>query len=553
MRNRDIRQLQQIMLMRRLAAYLLVLKYIQLFSRQNNLSYDGNGRLITSTDSGGLTVRYEYDAVGNRTKMTMPDGKVILYKYDSNNRLIQLISDAGTFNFTYDSLGRRTKLTMPNGTYTTYSYDSNSRLTNLTHKTLTGAVINSFTYTHDKVGNRLTKTTSEKTISYQYDSIYRLIEALSSAPGYSTNTSGKGKGIQTAIQQQKEFYVYDAVGNRLTSDHNRTYTYNAGNQLVTENGITYSYDKSGNLISKTDSTGTTLYSYDYENRLTKVIKTENGVTTIAEFKYDPFGRRIEKKVSGNDGTKTYNYIYDNEDILFEYDANGYIGNRYIHGLGIDEPLAVEQKGNVYYYHADGLGSIVALTDSRGKVVQSYTYDSFGGMKQSGDKVKQPYTFTAREWDKETGLYYYRARYYDATIGRFTSFDPLLHLISRSKQSGVCGKNSNSSIPRTFSLLMENPKFLNPQVYVANDPVNSVDPSGLLPQTPGEWLNLINNMKKIGKLCYECNEIEKHMLKGGAQGIDNECLNCCDALSKIYGGVLKHTVRDTCVSTLCMKK
>ena len=97
--------------------------------------------------------------------------------------------------------------------------------------------------------------------------------------------------------------------------------------------------------------------------------------------------------------------------------------KYIHGLGIDEPLAVEQKGDIYYYHADGLGSIIALTDKRQKIVQSYTYDSFGNLKHHGHKVKQPYTYTAREWDKEIGLYFYRERYYDAMLGIFTTKDP----------------------------------------------------------------------------------------------------------------------------------
>ncbi|MFA4829679.1 MAG: MopE-related protein [Thermodesulfovibrionales bacterium] len=438
-----------------------------------NLSYDSNGRLITSTDSGGLTVKYEYDAVGNRVKMIMPDGKIITYKYDSNNRLIQLISDAGTFVFAYDSLGRRIKLLMPNGTYVTYSYDASSRLTNLTHKTSNGSVIASFAYTHDKVGNRLSKTTPDKAIFYQYDALYRLTEALSSTPGYSSNTSGKGKGITTATQQQKEFYSYDAVGNRLISDHNRTYFYNSGNQLISENGVSYAYDKNGNLISKTSSEGITTYAYDYENRLTKVT-TPNG--TIAEFKYDPFGRRIEKKITENGITTTKRYFYDNEDILFEYDENGSIGNRYIHGHGIDEPLAMINNKGTFYYHADGLGSIVALTDKGGSTVQTYEYDSFGNLKDQKERIKQPYTYTAREWDKEIGLYFYRARYYDSKAGRFTSFDPILHSANGPPSSKTCSKVT--SYPPIESLKL-NPQKLNPYVYV-NNPINKIDPSGLLP-------------------------------------------------------------------------
>ena len=123
----------------------------------------------------------------------------------------------------------------------------------------------------------------------------------------------------------------------------------------------------------------------------------------------------------------------------------------MHGPGIDEPLAVEQKGKVYYYHADGLGSIVSLTDSKGRVVESFDYSAFGFMQRQGGEVKQPYAYTGREWDKELGLYYYRARYYDPVIGRFISKDPI----------GFAGGDENL------------------YRYVANGPVNWMDPWGLL--------------------------------------------------------------------------
>lgn len=122
----------------------------------------------------------------------------------------------------------------------------------------------------------------------------------------------------------------------------------------------------------------------------------------------------------------------------------------MYGPGIDEPLAIEQKGKVYFYHADGLGSIVSLTDHKAKVVQSYDYTAFGEMRHHGGKVKQPYTYTGREWDKETGLYFYRARYYDPYAGRFISKDPI----------GFAGGD------------------VNVYGYVWNNPLNWVDPLGL---------------------------------------------------------------------------
>ncbi|MBI4379506.1 MAG: peptidoglycan DD-metalloendopeptidase family protein [Nitrospinae bacterium] len=134
----------------------------------------------------------------------------------------------------------------------------------------------------------------------------------------------------------------------------------------------------------------------------------------------------------------------------------------MNGGGIDESLAIERlapehfnqgKGKVYYYHADGLGSVTALTDSKGKVVQRYDYDSFGNLKHRGHKVKQPYTYTGREWDRETGLYYYRMRYYDPEIGRFLQIDP-------------------------FPGFIELPQTLNHYSYVGDNPMNWVDPLGL---------------------------------------------------------------------------
>lgn len=148
--------------------------------------------------------------------------------------------------------------------------------------------------------------------------------------------------------------------------------------------------------------------------------------------------------------------------------------RYLHGPGIDEPLAVEQKGRVYYYLADGLGSITALTDHRGRVIQEYGYDSFGNMKKRGNKVKQPYTFTGREWDKEIGLYY-RARYYDPEVGRFISFDPILHPMKGQEKSKLCSQNISYPVFESFK---QKPQKFTPYVYAEGNPINLIDPMGL---------------------------------------------------------------------------
>ena len=329
--------------------------------------------------------------------------------------------------------------------------------------------------------------------TYSYDAIYRLTQSMPAKI--------KHNGKEDELENKAEIFAYDAVGNRLTGPKEKlSYSYNAGNQLTEllkkdssplrgkdegegdKKKTQYIYDKNGNLTKKIELDDEenikkiTLYTYDYENRLTKVEIQKKDKVKIVTFTYDPFGRRLSKSVShlslrgeaeaisneddDNDGDdedkehpRTTYYVYDNEDIIMEYNHKGKVTARYVHGLGIDEPLAIEQKDKMYYYHADGLGSITTLTDVKGKVVQRYEYDSFGNLKHHGHKVKQPYTYTAREYDRETGLYYYRARYYDAKVGRFTQKDPFPGLIN---------------LPQTLNLY----------AYVGNNPVKYIDPFGL---------------------------------------------------------------------------
>jgi RHS repeat-associated protein len=519
------------------------------YDEKGNIIYAGNqyityeftrdtkGRVLRVTDSRGLTIQYEYDLVGNRVKMVTPEGEAITYTYDSNNKITGIDSWAGSFNFSYDSTGRRTTLSYPNGVTTTYEYDRAGRLVKLLMQNSRYRTVNSYTYTLDNVGNRLTKTEIDRKYTYTYDAIYRLLEAIPEKLKHRHRGMGKGHDHGN----KPEHYTYDPVGNRLTGPSSKDYYfYNQGNQLTEYRKYLYEYDRNGNLIKKTaiDDNGEEkiwTYSYDYENRLIKVVKKEEDEIKIVTFKYDPFGRRIEKKVEEiEDGeikeVKTYTYVYDNEDIILEYvsisgheedghhdsddrEDHPHYGRRhhkyyekkdsqyvikYIHGPGIDEPLAIEQKGKVYYYHADGLGSITALTNQRGWVVQRYEYDSFGNMKHHGKKVKQPYTFTGREWDKEIGLYYYRARYYDPKVGRFISFDPILRKMGRLIQRHSCGRSFGIA---SFEALIRKPQSLNPFVYVKNNPVNYGDPKGLYcMDTVTEYHKKCNRLITVEQKC-----------------------------------------------------
>jgi len=296
-------------------------------------------------------------------------------------------------------------MTHGNKVVTTYTYDSASQLLSLVHQ-LGAATVNSFSYNYDKVGNRTAKTDRNGMANYTYDTLNRLVQATNPLP---TNPL--------------ESFTYDEVGNRVNSNQNGASLFNQANQLLEDANFTYQYDANGNLTRKTARVGgpLTSYEYDAENKLARVVS--NG--TVADYRYDGLGRRVEKQVTQGPTTSVTRFIYDNEDILLELDGSNNITARYTHGPGIDEPLIVEKGGASFFYHADGLGSVTEITDAAGIAKQRYTYSSFGRIESQLDSsFVQPYTFTAREFDPETDLYHYRARQYDWKTGRFTTEDPI---------------------------------------------------------------------------------------------------------------------------------
>ena len=255
--------------------------------------------------------------------------------------------------------------------------------------------------------------------------------------------------------QSTEMFSYDLAGNRKNDSKASDYLYNSINQLMSGNGVTYTYDENGNRTTKTDPTGITTYTWDGENRL---IKIEFPDSSLILYAYDPMGRRIQKQHIDQTGAiTTRRYIYDNEDILYILDGQNNILTEFSHGTEIDEPISLRRDGTTYNYHADLLGSIVAISDDQGILIQRYSYNAFGEIISVQDPgFIQPYGFTGREFDQESGLYYYRERYYDPVIGKFISKDPI----------GLEGGD------------------LNFYTYVWNDPVNWIDPYGEAGHTRG---------------------------------------------------------------------
>jgi len=142
------------------------------------------------------------------------------------------------------------------------------------------------------------------------------------------------------------------------------------------------------------------------------------------YTYDPSGRRIAKAY---DGVTVVKYLYDGDHCIAEYDGEDQLLRKYIYGPGVDQPVCmidVNDSNAVYYYHYDGLGSVVALSDAAGDTVQLYEYSVYGQVAASDPNHPNPFLFTGRRFDTDTGLYYYRARYYNPYIGRFLQTDPI---------------------------------------------------------------------------------------------------------------------------------
>jgi len=292
---------------------------------------------------------------------------------------------------------------------------------------LPGSTIDGASYILDSAGNRTAKVNDlpglpagqagGATSNYGYDSIYEL---LSTTRGSNTTES----------------YTYDPVGNRLSSLGVSSYSYNVSNEMTSNSNASYTYDNNGNTTSKTASGNTTNYTWDYENRLTQVTLPNSGGTVT--FEYDPFGRRIYKQ-SPN---ATSIFAYDGNNLVQTVNSTGGLVARYTQTTNIDEPLAMQRGGTTDYYEQDGLGSVTSLANT-------YTYDSFGNVTNSTGSVSNPFSYAGREFDSETGILYDRARYYDPSLGRFATEDPLL----------FSGGDSNF------------------YAYVGGDPVDYADPFG----------------------------------------------------------------------------
>lgn len=352
----------------------------QLYARFDSASgdgvtntWDGLGRLTsvtTAMDGASRTVSYQYDADGNRTRLTYPDGNFVSYAYDGLDRpsLIQRSGTSTIASYSYDAAGRRTAFN--GGINTSYGYDAIGRLQTLANNpAMNSAYANSWTFGYNPAS--------------QITGAARSNDAFAWTGGFNVN---------------------------------RPYTANGLNQYSAAGSVSFGYDANGNLTAD----GSNIYLYDVENRLA----SRSGAAT-AGLRYDPLGRLYE--VTGTSGTTRF--LYSGDELVGEYDTAGNLLRRYAHGAdgAADDPIAWYEGATFSgsserFMRPDWHGSISVVTDTSGAtLIAANKYDEYG-IPGAGNAGR--FQYTGQAWLPELGMYHYKARMYSPTLGRFMQTDPI---------------------------------------------------------------------------------------------------------------------------------
>lgn len=363
--------------------------------------YDTAGRFLREQYPDGLSVSHILDANGNVTKTTYPDGFFVEKVFDALGRLTDIKlngSGSSALQVQYDALSRRTKLLYENGCSSNSNFDPDNGLTDLLHNFVGSSV--GLNYVYDTTGQMVTQRVTDPA-NYRW------------APGTPSSVT---YGTANNINQ------YPSVG-----------------------GTAYTYSSDGNLTND----GNLKFEYNTERMLTRV-RNAGTNAIISDYLYDPVLRQRQKNVGG---VKT-NYYYSGWQRLADYDGTtNTLQQRYVYGADLDEVLIqISSGGTKTYFHGNNQGSIIAISNAAGAIVSTNKYSPYG---ESSPLTASSHGYCGQRYDAETGLYYFKMRYYSPRLGRFLQPDP----------AGYADG-------------------LNLYAYVGNSPLQAVDPMGLATQNGG---------------------------------------------------------------------
>ncbi len=299
-------------------------------------------------------------------------------------------------------------------------------------------------FSYDNQGRRttITRGASPATTSYSYNAVSQLGSLTHNLDGAGTaNDVVQSFGYNPAGQITTRTLSNDSFAFTNRFNVNRGYATNGLNQYTSAGPANFTYDANGNLTSD----GSVTYGYDTENRLVSA----SGAKT-ASLLYDPLGRLVRTH-DGNTANATW-FVYDGDSLVAEFNGSGTMLKRYLHGPGVDEPMAwfdgaTIGTANRHDLFANAQGSIVAVTSGSGATEAINRYDEFG-IPSPGAVGR--FQYTGQAWIPELGVYYYKARMYSPTLGRFLQTDPIGY--------------------------DDGPNWYN---YVGSDPINWRDPTGML--------------------------------------------------------------------------
>ena len=424
-------------------------------------TYDAMSRIATVSDGTNTAEYTRLSGTNLLNTVAVRQGANTLLTttktYDAFGKLLSTSSVAGattrTYSYEYNDKDQRTKLTLADGSYWEYTYDDKGQVTGGIKYDAEGHAIpgQSFGYTFDDIGNRLTETKGMPLMAFNYTANNVNQYTQRTVPGYVPITGSALAEAKVTVKDTDSGQIYSTtrdgkyfskavpVSNTLSAKEANlevnAVKYDAvqdkdiiktvsGKYYVAQTPQSYTYDDDGNMLTN----GAWTYIWNGENRMIQAEKSDMKL----EFVYDFMGRRISKRVyTGSTGNWTLasekKFVYDGYKQIAEFDASDALVRSYTwQPVDLDVPLWVKDGANYYYYIIDGNKNVRAMVDVSGNEVAQYDYNPFGKVIASGGTYEDInlFRFSSEYNDDETALIYYNYRYYDADLGRWLSRDPI---------------------------------------------------------------------------------------------------------------------------------